>query len=352
MQTASSTVPTIAPPIERREYVPDWWMIALTFGLFLVAVVQAGMFWRQLRIMSAGLRDTRQAADAATQSAIATKASVGLAEDTAERQLRAYVLVLQLELDMSETPPLPDEGKAALKLAIKNWGLTPAYDVRVYAETRFFPRTSEQAGFVDARMPGVPKGTIPPGWNCLQAMGFPATAARKCGECCGGRHMTSLFGRIEYVDTFGVRRYSNFRRVRMRHGHDFVAAYDVHDVTASTGACSSSSTRLMTVARDLLRQLQRQRLVVRVHELLRVRVQADVRELGRRVADAELPHRVHRPQPIADSSGAPRANRHAIDRRVSFTTMPALQTSQMSRSATSLSSTSIRSKVSPSAMAS
>jgi hypothetical protein len=228
MQTASSTVPTIAPPIERREYVPDWWMIALTFGLFLVAVVQAGMFWRQLRIMSAGLRDTRQAADAATQSAIATKASVGLAEDTAERQLRAYVLVLQLELDMSETPPLPDEGKAALKLAIKNWGLTPAYDVRVYAETRFFPRTSEQAGFVDARMPGVPKGTIPPGGIVYSTI--PGDSGEEVRRML--RRQTYdlfLFGRIEYVDTFGVRRYSNFRRVRMRHGHDFVAADEGND---------------------------------------------------------------------------------------------------------------------------
>lgn len=201
-------------------------MIGLTIGLLLVAAAQAWMFWRQLRIMSDGLRDTKQAADAASMSARATQESVGLAADTAERQLRAYVLLLEISLDVTRDIPLPQAGTASYTLSIKNFGLTPAYDVSVAARIRLHPRESGE--FIAANIPGEPRGTLPPGGityvNLQGDSGAEMAMMIRRDE-----FAIYLFGRIDYVDTFGVKRYSEFRFERKRYAHDFVASSEGND---------------------------------------------------------------------------------------------------------------------------
>jgi hypothetical protein len=71
-----------------------------TVLLFCVAVAQAGLFLWQLRYMRQGMRDAEMAAK---DSADATRDSVTLAKDTAQRQLRAYVFLDSINLPRINT---------------------------------------------------------------------------------------------------------------------------------------------------------------------------------------------------------------------------------------------------------
>jgi hypothetical protein len=96
-----------------------------TLSLVVVGGLQLGLFYWQLKLIRESLVDTKKAADAANVSAIATKASVELAEKTAERQLRAYIFVdggsITLKADSS--------GQQYVQglINVRNYGRTPGY---------------------------------------------------------------------------------------------------------------------------------------------------------------------------------------------------------------------------------
>jgi hypothetical protein len=111
----------------------DRWMIWLTGGIVLVAIAQVLLFRKQLGLMHDSMTDTRKAAIAATDGAAAAKeaadattASVELAKDTAQRQLRAYV-------GIHIAPPPPQQDFARTQEAVVrpwNHGQTPARNFR------------------------------------------------------------------------------------------------------------------------------------------------------------------------------------------------------------------------------
>src|SRR5260370_34892153 len=84
--------------------------------------------------MRQGMRDTELAAKAARHSAEATKESVALAKDTAQRQLRAYISVEIRGFQFDRDPNLAWLCKANFE--IRNDGQTPAYDVRTNGDCR------------------------------------------------------------------------------------------------------------------------------------------------------------------------------------------------------------------------
>jgi hypothetical protein len=99
----------------------------------MVAAVQAAFFWVQLQIMREGMKDATIAAKAAKESADTSKIQAEVArdtlktmQDTAERQLRAYVGVSDASIHKVET------GAPEAIVHIKNFGQTPAYDVRAW----------------------------------------------------------------------------------------------------------------------------------------------------------------------------------------------------------------------------
>jgi hypothetical protein len=113
----------------------------LTLGLLLVGGIQAALFVWQLRLIQSGLTDAKEAADAARDSAIATKDAVDLASATAKHQLRAYVGVKRWQIE-SAAPVEPDgkhdTGEVVstgavftdfLAVTMQNFGSTPATDV-------------------------------------------------------------------------------------------------------------------------------------------------------------------------------------------------------------------------------
>ena len=73
--------------------VYSFWLGIFTLALFCAVIGQIGLSWIQLRYMRKALDDAALAANAAQASAHATRESMVLATDTAQRQLRAYLMV-------------------------------------------------------------------------------------------------------------------------------------------------------------------------------------------------------------------------------------------------------------------
>lgn len=94
--------------------------IAAWFGT-IIAFIGIWFIWRTLKA-------NVDAVQAATRAAVAAEASVAVAEDTAKRQLRAYLAVVGCSIE--ET----DSG-FTLSAILKNTGQTPAFNTRVMAES-------------------------------------------------------------------------------------------------------------------------------------------------------------------------------------------------------------------------
>lgn len=126
------SVPLIVEPLESAQDARDKreqaqyrafdsgttrWAMWLTGGMLLVAAMQAWFFFVQLRLMRASMK-------VAETAAAATERTVETMEDTARRQLRAYVSVDRAWVEF------PEPGVPSVTVIVRNAGQTPAHDVR------------------------------------------------------------------------------------------------------------------------------------------------------------------------------------------------------------------------------
>jgi hypothetical protein len=183
---------------------------AFTLGLVLVGAFQVGLFWVQLKIIGESLTDAKVAADAAKRAAKATEDSVDLARTTAERQLRAYVVVRAKDLDeQSITTPV-----MAHHLRFHNMGQTPAYKMKVISRTCTlehpvkgdFRFTLISGDDPSVMMLGPKEKAIHVSRADKTLAPMELTKIRSEGS--GIRLYT--YGRIDYEDAFDVERYTNF----------------------------------------------------------------------------------------------------------------------------------------------
>jgi hypothetical protein len=105
--------------------------------LVIVGLFQLGVFYWQLRLIRRSLIDAERAANAAQRSAdIATRqadtarATLETMQDTAQRQLRAYVVALGKDFSQRGT-----DDRFVLHIDIRNTGQTPAYNVKAVSRT-------------------------------------------------------------------------------------------------------------------------------------------------------------------------------------------------------------------------
>jgi hypothetical protein len=103
-----------------------------TFGLAAIGVGQAMLFFIQLRYMRSGMDDAAISASAAKEAADTAKIQAEVArdtlktmQDTAERQLRAYVFVESAQV----INVVDGSGSPEAHVVIKNYGQTPAYEL-------------------------------------------------------------------------------------------------------------------------------------------------------------------------------------------------------------------------------
>jgi hypothetical protein len=211
---------------ESKEKQPEsdpsgWWAWLLkdaagffTFGLVTIGIGQAFLFFIQLRYMRSGMDDATIAASAAKESADTAKIQAEVAvgtlkamQDTAERQLRAYVFAAGAKLtDFSA-------GKIVrASFVVKNTGQTPAYDLAViYGMGADFRPPSEKLD-VDWSAFNPPRGSVGPGQttHCYPELS-KAISQDLIDQIAAGKAAIWVWGEIRYKDAFNKDRKTRFR---------------------------------------------------------------------------------------------------------------------------------------------
>jgi hypothetical protein len=189
-------------------WFPDSTAVFSLFLMIFTGVLAFGGL-HQLNLLTRAERIATETAQAAKDSADATKKAVELSDKTAERQLRAYVGVFSSAVEEQTS----SEGKLAIaaRVEIRNAGQTPAYNLRSWIAIEatepptipfHFPPNLEER----------PTGMLPPGTNTNLDISF-ATTAEVIQSLHDNRRSLYVWGRVEYRDAFGHDRYLVFHLV-------------------------------------------------------------------------------------------------------------------------------------------
>ena len=180
----------------------------LTLLLFIAAACQIGLFWWQLRLIASTVSDTRKSAEAAERIATATMASVGQMRDTAQRQLRAYLCIAGGQMRF----PSPDAPEA--EVMIKNFGQTPAYNVRQWIHMWItdhplraaLPEPPQDFKMsVDVLGPGSYSTMLMPKQPPVPAASIPLLGTSE--------GTIFIYGEVRYRDVFGKDRFTKYRLI-------------------------------------------------------------------------------------------------------------------------------------------
>ena len=134
-------------------------------------------------------------------------------EITAQRQLRAYVLVDQIETGPA-TEPFPLAGRYQIDL--KNFGQTPAHDVATHHTVHFGDPDETRVNFTLEPVVGdLPsRGVLGPGGTVrLRTPDMDMTREEKARVTSGSLRLY-IFGEVRYRDAFGCQHVSTFRYKR------------------------------------------------------------------------------------------------------------------------------------------
>lgn len=154
-------------------------------------------------------------AAAAFIQAIALICTVGIMIRNGRRQLRAYVFPNDATLaeGMMLEPPRPEhQNEPGIILNFRNSGQTPAYKVVSWGEIKVLLATEETSLRIPKKLERKfasnigPNGIMPKAqWSgrCL--------TEEEIGDLTTAKRVIFYHGRIEYVDAFGRKRWTNFR---------------------------------------------------------------------------------------------------------------------------------------------
>jgi hypothetical protein len=176
----------------RRENAPEVTFLGIKPGEWLLAIV-TWMLW------------------------LATARLVRGADKTAERQLRAYVFVKAVDIgDRGQLPKIAEiedlKGFLASFAIVRNSGQTPAYDVIHWAEIAVRAISDEATLSPPLRLDLVSANTIPPGGEITKLRWAPNKLSDD--DIAGIKNSTKaifVYGRIEYIDAFAKKRFTNYR---------------------------------------------------------------------------------------------------------------------------------------------
>lgn len=153
-------------------------------------------------------REAGRAAGAADHAAEAAEVSVAVAQETAKRQLRAYVLLEKADISKPEGYP-----GGLIQCTVRNFGQTPAKNVAVRLLSGFKPFPLPPDAFLNVPPPpaGGSRADLGPG-ACI----YPAAKPNALDEAfipglIAGDVALYLLGTIEYVDAFGEPHTTRFR---------------------------------------------------------------------------------------------------------------------------------------------
>lgn len=150
---------------------------------------------------------TARAAEATEQSVTTANQSLVLQEDTAKRQLRAYICVTASRVRIGE------EGSLEAHIFFKNGGQTPAYDVRSWS----FPLAE---GYPLTYNLGIPPPELPMAVGIIPSKEKQITVAvpivlrpPDIGRLCNRDFAFYVTGEVNYSDIFGERHILKYRLV-------------------------------------------------------------------------------------------------------------------------------------------
>jgi hypothetical protein len=190
------------------------------------AAVQIGIYQRQTRVMALTLRATARSVRASQRSANAaenavTKSDAILvhAQDTAKKQLRAYVFFegaslkdgpSKAVLTGGQVPGSIMSGCANVTINIKNFGQTPAYNVRHTSVIKF--DSVDAADTIALNPEDKTPTTIAPTKSTISSNATrEPLAIRGLEELKNAKAFITIYGRIIYDDVFGDPHWTNYR---------------------------------------------------------------------------------------------------------------------------------------------
>jgi hypothetical protein len=184
-----------------------FWLAIFTFALFCAAMAQIGLFWIQLRAMRKGVNDAAVVANAAQASADAARRAIVLADDSAQRQSRAYVMIHNAVIER-----LTSGSKPIAKLTIKNTGQTPAHGVTQWCSSGIapYPILDHVVRALKGREVEKPARALPPtGETEISSEGEILTEAQY-EALSDGTHALYVMGEIRYLDAFNKPQETDF----------------------------------------------------------------------------------------------------------------------------------------------
>ncbi len=175
--------------------------VLATFTLFLV-LIGAYQGYQLRRTVDA----TKEAADASKQSADIALESNKQNREMAQRELRAYVHV-----SASIVLNVTDPGARTVSVTIRNYGNTPAYDVKTWlgVGVREFPLSSV-LGDAPATL-RQSSDILGPDRTSVNEVPVPNLNPWQEMQLQNGNGAIYGFGRITYKDVFDIERFTNFR---------------------------------------------------------------------------------------------------------------------------------------------
>jgi hypothetical protein len=184
-----------------RKASSDWGLVVATFALagitLILAVITGVLAKYTFRLWGA------------------TDKLVKGAEDTAERQLRAYVMVLKAEIvNVGRRPYLPGVSEPWVDVTFKNFGQIPA--TKVIGKFAMCIKESPLTTDLDGRQTIVAMGLIAPGDTHTSRLNVAVNDRHTLTD---SKNAFFVHGEVSYHDGFHPDRVTNFRYMR-RGGED------------------------------------------------------------------------------------------------------------------------------------
>ncbi|MDO8296057.1 MAG: hypothetical protein Q7T19_06415 [Caulobacter sp.] len=170
-------------------------LVGLTIIQVFVGAFGLWLIWGTLK----ATRDAVREANDATK--IASKA-LAITEIASDRQLRAYI-------GISDIKAAPSDGVIMVKVLIKNYGQTPAYDVHAYAGGWFGPFPS-RGGHIKGGPPAKQVSGIPMAPTGTEELYCEIDPGGDAASVWAGHSGIYAYGYITYMDAFGKEREFRF----------------------------------------------------------------------------------------------------------------------------------------------
>jgi hypothetical protein len=182
-----------------------------TLWLVIVGGAQIGLFYWQLRLIRIAADDAKKAGISAERAATATENAVDLSRKTAERQLRAYVLMKTTSFHRPDTED-GDNREWPIHLVFQNSGQTPAYAVAIKAESYLGLRKPIDSIFSLSEAAQIsPPSIMAPGARHTMRLGGIEPGHASYLRALKTEQYCYVWGRLDYIDTFGRKHFTKFQ---------------------------------------------------------------------------------------------------------------------------------------------